>query len=93
MQSETFKEIGLGAGLVIALQIIREVIVSLLKRNGKKESDTSGERSVAEWEQRMERLHERVIENKLLPRMEKLEGMMADVKMAVATLIRWKGAD
>ncbi len=90
---DAITEIGLGGALVIAMGIIKDVVTKLLRRNGNGHSDTAGDKTVAEWEQRIERVVERVVENKLRPHLETMHTAQNDMKLSLMTLIRWKGGD
>lgn len=91
---DTITEIGLGGALVIAMGIIKDVVAKLLRgRNGNGHADSAGARTVAEWEQRIERVVERVVENKIRPHLETMHSVQNDIKQSLMTLIRWKGGD
>jgi hypothetical protein len=78
------KEIGIGGALMLCLLIIRDVVTSLLKRNGNGKAKSAGELSPDYWDRRFDKL-ENIVQNTV--------SIMNDVKQAVQTLIRWKGGD
>lgn len=88
MQAEgaNIKEIGIGAALMITLLIIREVVTSLLKRNGNgsnKESNKAGDQDKAFWERRYDKIDS---DN------SKTHEILNDIKNSLMILIRWKGS-
>lgn len=84
--------VDLGVGAAVALLILERVFgfLKTQRRNGN--GDKAGEKPVAEWEQRIERVVERVVENKLMPSLSHIIGQINDIKQSIMTLIRWKGS-
>lgn len=86
--------VGIAAALMVTLRLVEKLVDNLIKRrNGNGHDDQSGNRPVAEWEQRIERVVERVVENKIMPNHNLMLGAMNDMKQSLMILIRWKGGD